>query len=394
MSGFGIVGFAGLAAMPQILLGTTAVFTVLCIEIPRSLGMVDLNACDVFKGCRRFVAYCAPEAVGLTCVFLLAVLLRLRGDTDTPTDPLVIEAWEEIKKEWPVLMGGDTLLNLQSMLRLLIFTSAAFRAGLFRGYSSKDMLTMSGEQVGGRVASLTSPLSGMGAALALGGMLARTRLCAQVPDYRLEGPLSMGGDLPMFCDLCSVPLLMALAFSALRPSSGSPVRIAAATAFAMWVASRHYLNLAKDSSMDSLFTLTYVLEFLAALAFMARAAMNSGHEVEGGQRGRAFVGFVHVLMAFQQALSAYYFLEAFRPSPNLVGSGRPFCVCIWCNLLAFGAYLCAAGLCLGGLCMETSERRESTGRDNLGAALNSTTSGERSTNHHVPVISPAFGINL
>jgi hypothetical protein len=42
MTGFGIVGFAGLAAMPQILLCTTAVMTVMCIELPRSLGMVEL----------------------------------------------------------------------------------------------------------------------------------------------------------------------------------------------------------------------------------------------------------------------------------------------------------------------------------------------------------------
>mmetsp|Transcript_35215 Transcript_35215/g.63914 ORF Transcript_35215/g.63914 Transcript_35215/m.63914 type:complete len:396 (-) Transcript_35215:164-1351(-) len=395
MAGFGIIGFAGLAAVPQILLGTTAVFTVLCIELPRSLGMVDMNASDVFKGCRRFLAYCAPEAFGLACVFILAVLLRLRGDMQVPTDPLEVEVWEEIKAEWPVLMGGDTLLNLQSMLRLLIFMSAAFRAGLFNGFSSKQMVTTSADQGNGSVAALVSPLSGMGAALSLGGMLARTRLCTQASIYRLEGPLSMGGDLPMFCDLCSVPLLMALAFSALRPSSGSPVRTAAATAFALWVASRHYLNLAKDSSMDGLFTLTYVLEFLAALAFMGRAAMSSGHEVEGGQRGRAFVGFVHVLMAFQQALSAYYFLTAFEPSPNLVGSGRPFCVIIWSNLLAFGAYLCAAGLCLGGLCAESAERGESNGRDRSGDAFNPAMSRELSTSPNMPaVITPAFSIDL
>mmetsp|Transcript_17492 Transcript_17492/g.32380 ORF Transcript_17492/g.32380 Transcript_17492/m.32380 type:complete len:400 (+) Transcript_17492:109-1308(+) len=391
MAGFGIIGFAGLAAVPQILLGTTAVFTVLCIELPRSLGMVDLNASDVFKGCRRFLAYCAPEAIALACVFLLAVLLRLRGDMHVPADPLEAEVWEEIKKEWPVLMGGDTLLNLQSMLRLLIFASAAFRAGLFQGFSSKPMVTTSVDQGNGRVAALLSPLCGMGAALSLGGMLARTRLCAQAAIYRLEGPLSMGGDLPMFCDLCSIPLLVAMAFSALRPSSGSPLRTSAAAAFALWVASRHYLNLAKDPSTDSLFTLTYVLEFLAAMAFLGRAVVNSGHEAEGSQRGRAFVGFVHVLMAFQQALSAYYFLTAFEPSPKLVGNGRPFCVIIWSNLLAFGAYLCAAGLYLGGLCAEDAERSDNNRTEATENVLSTTMSPDFSTSSDMPmVMNPAM----
>lgn len=364
MSGFGIIGFAGLAAMPQILLGTTAVMTVMCIELPRSLGMVELNARDVLGGCRRFFAYCAPEAIGLAGIFVVAVLLRLRGDLAVPQDALAFEVWEEIKAEWPVLMGADTLLNLQSMLRLLIFVSAAYRAGLLPGFKTSDKKALTSTGTDHDISSDASsvlPLSGMGAALSMGAMLARARLCTQAEIYRLEGPLSLGGDLPMFCDLCSVPLLMTLAFSALRPSTGTPVRTAAATAFAMWVASRHYLNLAKDSSTDGLFTVIYVLEFLAALAFLARAAANTGREAQSSPRGRAFVGFVHVLMAFQQALSAYYFLTAFEPSPKLVGAGRPFCVLIWSNLLAFAAYLCAAGLYLGGVCAEGSEQRRSTG---------------------------------
>jgi len=360
MTGFGIVGFAGLAAMPQILLCTTAVMTVMCIELPRSLGMVELNARDVLGGCRRFFAYCAPEAIGLAGVFLVAVLLRLRGDLAVPQDALAFEVWEEIKAEWPVLMGADTLLNLQSMLRLLIFVSATYRAGLLPGFKTNDKKALAGtdHDITGDT-SIVLPLSGMGAALSMGGMLARARLCTQAEIYRLEGPLSLGGDLPMFCDFCSIPLLMALALSALRPSSGTLVRTAAAFAFAMWVASRHYLNLAKDSSTDGLFTVIYVLELLAALAFLARAVMNCGCEAKGSPRGRAFVGFVHVLMAFQQALSAYYFLTAFEPSPKLVGAGRPFCVLIWSNLLAFAAYLCAGGLYLGGVCAQGSEQHRS-----------------------------------
>mmetsp|Transcript_150764 Transcript_150764/g.266096 ORF Transcript_150764/g.266096 Transcript_150764/m.266096 type:complete len:362 (-) Transcript_150764:139-1224(-) len=355
MNGFGIIGFAGLAAMPQILLGTTAVITVLCIELPHSLGIVDLKPRDVFVGCKRFLRFCAPEAIGLACVFLVAVLMRLRGDMEIRTYPEAVEVWEEIKAEWPVLMGADTLLNFQSMLRVLIFTSAAFRAGIFHGFkaSASKMVTMSLDHENGSSTAAMSPLSGTGAALFFGAMLARARLYARSEIYKPEGPLS--GDVPFFCDLCALPLLLFLSLSAVRPKIGSPIRITGAIAFAMWVASNHHLNLARNPSIDSLFTLVHVLEFLAALAFLGRAAMESGGDAEGGQRGRALVGFVHVLMAFQQALSAYYFLTAFEPSPYLTGAGHPCCVLTWCNLLAFGAYLCAAGLYLGGLCAESSE---------------------------------------
>mmetsp|Transcript_64117 Transcript_64117/g.106201 ORF Transcript_64117/g.106201 Transcript_64117/m.106201 type:complete len:413 (+) Transcript_64117:86-1324(+) len=391
MNGFGIIGFAGLAAMPQILLGTTAVMTVLCIELPRSLGLVDLNAHAVFVGCRHFFAYCAPEAVGLMTVFLVAVLLRLRGDFTVPSDPLAAEVWEEVKEAWPVLMGADTLLSLQSLLRLLIFTSAAFRAGAFPGFTAKKdkiLPTPSGTDHSNRSLPLgvktlanrmdpnvMSPLSGMGAVLSLGGMSTRVWLYTHAEIYRLEGPLSLGGYLPLVCDLCSVALLMTLAHRALRPSTGTPLRIIAAGAFALMVSSQHYVNLAKDSSLDSVFTLTYVLECLAAFAFACRAAINSSSEIQGSQRGRAFMGFVHVLMAFQQTLSAYYFLTALEPSPKLVGAGRPFCVLIWSNLLAFAAYLCAAGLYFGGLCAEGSDSSSTNGTQGIaGVATPSTAS--------------------
>mmetsp|Transcript_150766 Transcript_150766/g.266105 ORF Transcript_150766/g.266105 Transcript_150766/m.266105 type:complete len:401 (+) Transcript_150766:80-1282(+) len=379
MTGMGIIGFAGLAAVPQILLGTTAVMTVLCIELPRSLGMVDLNCRDVLKGCRRFFAYCAPEAIGLAIIFFVAVLLRLRGDLNIPKDPLAVEVWEEIKEEWPVLMGADTLLNLQSMLRLLTFMSAALRSGLIPyvqpGTKTKLAVLSGTAHISVNDSAVLSPLSGMGAALSLGGMLARARLCTQAEIYRLEGPLSLGGELPLFFDLCSLPFLVVLAHRTLWPSTGTPLRTAAAVAFAFWMASQHYLNLAKDSSIDSLFTLAYVLELFAALAFLVRAAMNSGCEIQGSQRGRAFVGFVHVLMAFQQTLSAYYFLTAFEPTPKLIGAGRPFCVLIWSNLLAFAAYLCAAGLYFGGLCAEGSDSSSTDGTQGIaGVATPSTAS--------------------
>merc|ERR1719171_3383047 len=80
-------------------------------------------------------------------------------------------------------------------------------------------------------------------------------------------------------------------------------------------------------------------------------------EEEGGRRldekaadwrSNTFVGFMHIIMTLQQALSAYYFLTAFEPHPSLVGRGRPFCVLCGGNLLQLGAYLLAAALFVGG----------------------------------------------
>merc|ERR1719215_1600158 len=66
---------------------------------------------------------------------------------------------------------------------------------------------------------------------------------------------------------------------------------------------------------------------------------------EGDRSGySASAGFMHLVMPFQAALAAYYFLTAFEPHPSLVGSGRPFCLLVWANLLQLGAYLAAAAL--------------------------------------------------
>lgn len=382
----GIIGFAGLAAIPQIILCGTALIAVLCIEVPRSLGIVDVQPRDVLEGCRRFMSYCAPEAIGLATVFLVAVGLRLRGDLKVPTTPLAMEIWTEIKEEWPVLMGADTLLNLQSMLRFLIFACAAYRARVFPLLPADKNKSVPDERRSNGGSAIVSPVSGIGAALFVCGMLARAQASSRSDSYRLEGPLGLGGDLSVFCDLCSVPLLLALAFTSLRPKSGSPVLLAMAIGFAIWVSSQNHLNLSKDPSTDSLFTLTYVTDCFAALAFLHRAIMQS-FENQHSERGHTFIAFVHVVMAFQQALSAYYFLTAFEPSPKVVGAGQPFCVLIWSNVLSLGAYFFAAALYFGGLFADgpgaSNSIRTDTGRASLGDASPTTAI----TSHRIPAVS-------
>jgi hypothetical protein len=236
-------------------------------------------------------------------------------------------------------MGADTLLNLQAMIRLLVILFIAVRA-----------------ELGGR-----SPITGMAALLSLAGMMARGMLSSKTAVYRLEGPLALGGDLPIACEVAMMPFLARFGLAELRRS---PITASMLVGGALWFASHHYLNLAKDASIDRLFIQAHVLELFAAFAYLVRAicfmvdrdehAECGGRRLGGNglRRCGAFVGFMHILMTLQQAFSAYYFLTAFEPDPRLVGAGRPFCVLCLGNLLQLGAYLGATGLFIGG-CVDT-----------------------------------------
>jgi hypothetical protein len=194
----GQLGLASAASgMPQALLGIAAVSTFLCLEVPSRVTGIhigDIGAKQCAKACAKIVWRCAPEVLGVSIVLFLALLLRLRGDTEIMTDPAEKQVWEQIKVEWPVLMGADTLLNLQAMLRLFMLLFVARRA-----------------QAGGR-----SPLTGMAALLSLMGILLRGMLNSRTDMYRLEGPLALGGDLPIFCELAMVPFLAAMGFGGLK----------------------------------------------------------------------------------------------------------------------------------------------------------------------------------
>lgn len=333
----------GLSGAPQALLGAAAISAVLLNEVP--LRVAGIRVADVgFKRCARSCASvlvrCAPEVLGFSVIMFLALLLRLRGDTEVFTDPASQQVWEQIKVEWPILMGADTLLNLQAMLRLLVLLFVAIRAN----------------------ATKRSPLTGMPALLMAAAAVTRGMLNARTMDYRLEGPLSLGGDLPAMCEMAGIPFYASLGMGELRRS---PIKATLLVGGGIWFASHHYLNLAKDGSVDRLFLQAHVLEVFAALAYVVRTiwlTVGGGSDPDspdedGGRRlvdkkpdwrGNAFIGFMHMLMTLQSALSAYYFLTAFEPHPSLVGRGRPFCVLCIGNLLSLGAFLLSAGLFAGG----------------------------------------------
>lgn len=338
MAQFGLLANVA-SGVPQALLGGAALGTVMCFEVPRRLGGIRVETLGLrkcVKSCVTVVAGCAPEVLGLSVVLMMAVILRLRGDTDIMTNPMQQQAWERAKAEWPILMGADTLLNLQAMLRLLVLLFLARRA-----------------QVGGR-----SPLSGLPALLFLAAALTRGRMGCVTDAYRLEGPLALGGALPIACEVAGVAFWTALGSSALRKA---PVAASVMVGGAIWFASHHYLNIAENASADQLFIQAHVLELLAAFAYVSRAIClavgredasgdehDSDHSASKGDwKSNAFIGFMHMVMTVQQAFSAYFFLTAFEPNPSLVAVGRPFCVLCIANLLQLGAFFCAAAFWAG-----------------------------------------------
>eukprot|EP00933_Yihiella_yeosuensis_P078493 TRINITY_DN89_c8_g1_i1.p1 TRINITY_DN89_c8_g1~~TRINITY_DN89_c8_g1_i1.p1 ORF type:complete len:357 (-),score=55.94 TRINITY_DN89_c8_g1_i1:454-1524(-) len=323
MEVLGVVAAGGMGGAIQGVLGFAVLGGVLCHELPVKLAGLDrrdVNIVTCAKKCTQVLACALPEIIGLFTVLTMACFLRLRGDTEVIVDPHEKQVWEEIKQDWPILMGADTLLNLQAMLRLIVLLFLSLRAKW----------------------SGSSPLTGMSAIFLFSAMVARGSLSTQTRDYRLEGPLALGGDLPIACEAAMIPFLATLGVTALREM---PITAISAISMATAMSQCHYLNLARNPSMDSLFILAHLLELLSAFAFVARTI--SICFSPGERKSSTSVGFMQFIMPIQQALSTYYFLTAFGPDANLVGRGRPFCILIIGSLLQLGAYLCAAAIHFG-----------------------------------------------
>jgi len=184
MAALGISSVAAILSSSPAFLGAATGITVLCLELPNRIAGVrpgEVGMRSYARGASKVMLRCAPELLCLSVCLLCALALRIRGDTEILTDPREVEVWEEIKQEWPILMGADTLLNLQAMLRLFVILAVTVR-----------------EKIDG-------PLSGMASVLMLASMLARGSMATSTDAYRLEGPLALGGDLPIACEVAMIP---------------------------------------------------------------------------------------------------------------------------------------------------------------------------------------------
>lgn len=250
--------------------------------------------------------------------------------------------WAKIKQEWPLLMGADTLLSVQSMLRLLLWIVVVLRTSMTRPVAAHTWSSKPAE---------VAPVAGACAALLLSAAMARAALAHQTTAYGLDGPL--GGLVPAFCEVSSVAWLAAITARASDSMSASAV--GASLALAAWLAVHNHLNLSGrdtggDFRNDKLFILANCLEVLASLAFLARTVRSTceANKDDKPKSRSVWDGFIHLLLPAQQALSAYYFLTAFDPDRRLVGAGRPFCILILGNLAALAAFLCAFAFYIAG----------------------------------------------
>lgn len=272
------------AGAVEALMGAVVVVAVLHVELQRRAGA---GPRALVRDCGKLLRVCVPEAVGLLACLAVAAVLRARGDARTP-DGADAEAWAEIKAQWPLLITADTLLSLQAMLRLVVLVSALLGAG--RGASG--------------------PLADEASMLWLGAATARVALLARSGAYMLDGPL--GGRLPAACEVAVLPVLLALSR---RTLARAPFACATVLALSATLASRNFLLLAGDQVADTLFMASHSLDLLAAFAYLFRTVLIEHRSTD------VSIGFAHLLMPVQQAMSAYYWLQAFHAMPELVGAG-------------------------------------------------------------------------
>jgi len=312
-------GASGVATVAHAVVGATTCLALLGFELPQRVAGLRSGSVSLKKyasGVANVAWKCAPEMLGVMLCLLVGVALRVRGDVDHSfvklTEP---DLYNQITKvEWPILCGTDTLLCIQTWLRLIVLMFVAARCKI-------------GESV---------PLAGMAATLFLSATVARSAMAVRTDAYQLEGPLALGGDLPIACEVAMLPRLAWLSVQAFRET---PVAATAWVGIAAWFASFHYLNLAENPDADRLFTLAHVLEFAAAIAFLCNTIIT--HCGSQANKVGASTGFMHLVMPVQAALGAYFFLH-FEPFQENVGSGRPYCLLVWSNLLQLGAYLISA----------------------------------------------------
>lgn len=306
----GYQGFDGLTV--ETLMCAVVAMVMLRLEYQRRAGTGPIMGSRIgyAESCKRLLKECAPEAACLVACLSLAAALRARGDA-VPVVDVDEEAWEQIKADWPLLLTADTLLSLQTMLRLVVLLSTVFRAG-----------------TGGPV-----PLAEEVSTLWLGGNVARLTLVCLTSNYKLDGPL--GGMLPAACEFAVLPILLVLSRGTIRRTM---VTLAMVMGLVVCFAFRNQLNLAGDDTTDALFIVAHGLDCLAAFAYLLRTAL-----IERCTKDVS-VGFTHMLMPIQAGMAAYYFLVAFDVVPQLVGRGFPFEFLQLSNTVALGAYLGASVL--------------------------------------------------
>mmetsp|Transcript_5264 Transcript_5264/g.19811 ORF Transcript_5264/g.19811 Transcript_5264/m.19811 type:complete len:359 (-) Transcript_5264:656-1732(-) len=299
------------------------------LEHRRRAGDAD-GASSALGGFAGMLWRLLPELMALGAVAAYAGVRLSQGGHNNHAAPILAEdtsLWEGINNEWPILTTADSLLALQAMLRCVLLASAA------RWGKEADSSPLSGESV---------------LFLALAAVLRLGLLMASPSDvYHLDGPL--GGVGHLIFEVASVVMLAYLSFRTLKHGLFEKACLpacAVAVLCAALLSARNRLALATPEAncLDILFSLSELIECLAAVAFLARTIRCA----EGTTLG-SFSSFAHLLLPVQQLMPVYFMLTAWGSAPleeveALVGAGRPFELLQLAGVAQVGLYLLAGGL--------------------------------------------------
>lgn len=282
--------------------------------------------------CQRLFRQLMPELLALVLLTgVVAILLVCRREDHSI--PVGDAAWNDVKSEWPLLMTADTLIGMQAMVRLVFLLSASFR----------------------RTDANLSPLDGEPAAFFLMAAVVRVALLILSPKdvYHLDGPL--GGDMNVALEVTACLLLLPLGARMLQKGLFRVLTVAVIVTLLAGSARRNHFALADatHSHLDMLFSLVFLLEIVAGVAFYINSAKSKEcHNFD------AFTGFAHLMLPLQQALPTYFVLVAFAPpfqvEPSLVGKGRPFEMLQAGGMLQLVMYL-LAGVMYSASCAEEKQ---------------------------------------
>jgi len=281
---------------------------------------------------------CKQEVVGVGCVMAAAIVLLGQAWSG-------MTSYDESHyfEGWPVLMTADTLLGLQSLLRLPLLLSVLLRSP---------------------TPGAKGPLTGIPILLMCASTVCRVSCLATDPVFWLFGPV--GGNVNLASEVAALLVLLSLSWSAL--STTNVAALVWSLSLAGAVATRHEIQITENNTMNAVFILSPLIDLLAAGAHLVHTMKS-----DGGPRGGA-TSFVHFLLPLQQSLCAYFFLEGFDEIPELVLHGCPFKVLQIATSVSLGLYLMATVLHIV-LCVEADNWQTST-----------TNVRETDTVHHIEVV--------
>mmetsp|Transcript_7843 Transcript_7843/g.14607 ORF Transcript_7843/g.14607 Transcript_7843/m.14607 type:complete len:346 (+) Transcript_7843:130-1167(+) len=248
------------------------------------------------------------EILGLAACAMLVVFLCIRqrhiGFESIPDSDS--QVWQQITDEWPMLMTADSLLAIQSMLRVVMLLSALLRGGAHAG------------------ASALVPES---ASFMLLASICRIGLIALSPFdvYHLDGPL--GGAFYVIFEVAAFALLILLSHGIIHQGVRGIGMLAGGLFVSFMAAGRHQFHLADDAHLDSLFSMALILELPAAASLLLRTCAAAIPANESSPK-HSYMGFTHLALPIQQGLSLYFLLGGLArwlETPEaLMRVGRPF----------------------------------------------------------------------